>query len=236
MVLCENDDIFNYDITFEKMKKKDDIIFLNKLNDYPQMISIEKFLKKINKNILIYYSYLNTKLVYLNHNYCISYTFYTNTNLIIKVSNLDPFKNDLIENDISIIDFYLTDMDNNEKLCFSLIFNPAISMELVTKVNSGVYLLPNYIDYISLVENNIIQVINPYIYLDYLMICDYTKIKNELNMSKSIDKLRKEKLEMEENYKIQIKKYDNEIEVLIKDKIHLFRENLVLDRYIMNRL
>ena len=55
-------------------------------------------------------------------------------------------------------------------------------------------------------------------------------------MSKSIDKLQKEKLEMEENYKIQIKKYDNEIEVLIKDKIHLFRENLVLDRYIMNRL
>jgi len=36
------EDMFNYEISFEKMKKKDGICFISKLNEFPQMKSIEK--------------------------------------------------------------------------------------------------------------------------------------------------------------------------------------------------
>jgi len=184
----------------------------------------------------IYYSYINTKQVYVNiHNFCITYTFYTNTNIIIKVSNLDPFKNDLDVKSISNVDFYLNDVDNNEKKIFSLVYNPAVSTSLLTRLmNTEIYILPNYSDY----KYNIVKIINPHIYLDYLMFSDYTEIENALNqhLQEKIYMLEKEKVEIEKIHKLKIEKYDFEINKLIKDKVILFNEKLVLDRCIMNRL
>jgi hypothetical protein len=83
-----------------------------------------------------------------------------------------------------------------------------------------------------------VEAINPNIYLDYLMICDYSKINNSLNhtLQERVLRLETEKAEIELKYQAQIKKYDVEIDRLIKDKIELFNEKLVLDRCIMNRL
>jgi len=235
------EDMFNYEISFEKMKKKDGICFISKLNEFPQMKSIETFVKILYTDIKIYYSFMNTKLSYVNiHNFCITYTFYTNTNLIFKVSNLEPCINDVDITDISNIDFYLIDIETgSERHVFSLVYNPSVSANLVSKkINADIYALPNYADYKFLVKNHLVDAINPNIYLDYLMICDYSEINNSLNrtLQEKVLKLETEKAEIELKHQTQIKKYDVEIDRLIKDKIELFNEKLVLDRCIMNRL
>jgi hypothetical protein len=235
------EDMFNYEISFEKMKKKDGICFITKLNEFPQMKSIETFVKILYTDIKIYYSFMNTKLSYVNiHNFCITYTFYTNTNLIFKVSNLEPCINDVDITDISNIDFYLIDIETGtERHVFSLVYNPSVSANLVSKkINADIYVLPNYADYKFLVKNHMVEAINPNIYLDYLMICDYSEINNSLNctLQERVLMLETEKAEIELKYQAQIKKYDVEIDRLIKDKIELFNEKLVLDRCIMNRL
>jgi hypothetical protein len=235
------EDMFNYEISFEKMKKKDGICFITKLNEFPQMKSIETFVKILYTDIKIYYSFMNTKLSYVNiHNFCITYTFYTNTNLIFKVSNLEPCINDVDITDISNIDFYLIDIETGtERHVFSLVYNPSVSANLVSKkINADIYVLPNYADYKFLVKNHMVEAINPNIYLDYLMICDYSEINNSLNctLQEMVLRLETEKAEIELKYQAQIKKYDVEIDRLIKDKIELFNEKLVLDRCIMNRL
>jgi|LauGreDrversion4_1035100.scaffolds.fasta_scaffold03649_6 hypothetical protein len=235
------EDMFNYEISFEKMKKKDGICFITKLNEFPQMKSIETFVKILYTDIKIYYSFMNTKLSYVNiHNFCITYTFYTNTNLIFKVSNLEPCINDVDITDISNIDFYLIDIETGtERHVFSLVYNPSVSANLVSKkINADIYVLPNYADYKFLVKNHMVEAINPNIYLDYLMICDYSKINNSLNhtLQERVLRLETEQAEIELKYQAQIKKYDVEIDRLIKDKIELFNEKLVLDRCIMNRL
>jgi len=235
------EDMFNYEISFEKMKKKDGICFISKLNEFPQMKSIETFVKILYTDIKIYYSFMNTKLSYVNiHNFCITYTFYTNTNLIFKVSNLEPCINDVDITDISNIDFYLIDIETgSERHVFSLVYNPSVSANLVSKkINADIYVLPNYADYKFLVKNHMVDAINPNIYLDYLMICDYSEINNSLNrtLQEKVLRLETEKAEIELKHQTQIKKYDVEIDRLIKDKIELFNEKLVLDRCIMNRL
>jgi hypothetical protein len=235
------EDMFNYEISFEKMKKKDGICFITKLNEFPQMKSIETFVKILYTDIKIYYSFMNTKLSYVNiHNFCITYTFYTNTNLIFKVSNLEPCINDVDITDISNIDFYLIDIETGtERHVFSLVYNPSVSANLVSKkINADIYVLPNYADYKFLVKNHMVEAINPNIYLDYLMICDYSEINNSLNrtLQEKVLRLETEKAEIELKHQTQIKKYDVEIDRLIKDKIELFNEKLVLDRCIMNRL
>ena len=235
------EDMFNYEISFEKMKKKDGICFITKLNEFPQMKSIETFVKILYTDIKIYYSFMNTKLSYVNiHNFCITYTFYTNTNLIFKVSNLEPCINDVDITDISNIDFYLIDIETgSERHVFSLVYNPSVSANLVSKkINADIYVLPNYADYKFLVKNHMVDAINPNIYLDYLMICDYSEINNSLNrtLQEKVLRLETEKAEIELKHQTQIKKYDVEIDRLIKDKIELFNEKLVLDRCIMNRL
>lgn len=235
------EDMFNYEISFEKMKKKDGICFITKLNEFPQMKSIETFVKILYTDIKIYYSFMNTKLSYVNiHNFCITYTFYTNTNLIFKVSNLEPCINDVDITDISNIDFYLIDIETGtERHVFSLVYNPSVSANLVSKkINADIYVLPNYADYKFLVKNHMVEAINPNIYLDYLMICDYSEINNSINrtLQERVLRLETEKAEIELKHQAQIKKYDVEIDRLIKDKIELFNEKLVLDRCIMNRL
>jgi len=235
------EDMFNYEISFEKMNKKDGICFISKLNEFPQMKSIETFVKILYTDIKIYYSFMNTKLSYVNiHNFCITYTFYTNTNLIFKVSNLEPCINDVDITDISNIDFYLIDIETGtERHVFSLVYNPSVSANLVSKkINADIYVLPNYADYKFLVKNHMVEAVNPNIYLDYLMICDYSEINNSLNctLQERVLRLETEKAEIELKYQAQIKKYDVEIDRLIKDKIELFNEKLVLDRCIMNRL
>jgi hypothetical protein len=235
------EDMFNYEISFEKMKKKDGICFITKLNEFPQMKSIATFVKILYTDIKIYYSFMNTKLSYVNiHNFCITYTFYTNTNLIFKVSNLEPCINDVDITDISNIDFYLIDIETgSERHVFSLVYNPSVSANLVSKkINADIYVLPNYADYKFLVKNHMVDAINPNIYLDYLMICDYSEINNSLNrtLQEKVLRLETEKAEIELKHQTQIKKYDVEIDRLIKDKIELFNEKLVLDRCIMNRL
>lgn len=235
------EDMFNYEISFDKMKKKDGICFISKLNEFPQMKSIETFVKILYTDIKIYYSFMNTKLSYVNiHNFCITYTFYTNTNLIFKLSNLEPCINDVDITDISNIDFYLIDIETGaERHIFSLVYNPSVSANLVSKkINADIYVLPNYADYKFLVKNHMVEAINPNIYLDYLMICDYSEINNSFNrtLQKKVLRLETEKAEIELKYQTQIKKYDVEIDKLIKDKIELFNEKLVLDRCIMNRL
>jgi len=241
MTIYENEDIFNYDLSFEMMKKKDGTSFISKLNEFPQMKSIETFIKILYEDIKIYYSYINTKLAYVNiHNFCITYTFYTNTNLIIKVSNIEPCINDIDLTDISNVEFYLNDIESgSERHMFSLVYNPSVSASLVSKkINADIYVLPNYLDYKFLVKNHMVETINPHIYLDYLMICDYTEIKNTLNptLNQKINMLEKEKLELQTTYQSKIDNYDFEIDRLIKDKIALFKENLFLDKCIMNKL
>ena len=235
------EDMFNYEISFEKMKKKDGICFITKLNEFPQMKSIATFVKILYTDIKIYYSFMNTKLSYVNiHNFCITYTFYTNTNLIFKVSNLEPCINDVDITDISNIDFYLIDIETGtERHVFSLVYNPSVSANLVSKkINADIYVLPNYADYKFLVKNHMVEAVNPNIYLDYLMFSDYSEINNSLNrtLQEKVLRLETEKAEIELKHQTQIKKYDVEIDRLIKDKIELFNEKLVLDRCIMNRL
>jgi hypothetical protein len=114
-----------------------------------------------------------------------------------------------------------------------------VSANLVSKkINADIYVLPNYADYKFLVKNHMVEAVNPNIYLDYLMICDYSEINNSLNhtLQERVLRLETEKAEIELKYQAQIKKYDVEIDRLIKDKIELFNEKLVLDRCIMNRL
>ena len=177
----KEEDIFDNNKSLEYFKKYHGS--RHKLLDYStnSVFEIEKFLDKLELNIKLYYG--NVNLAYMNNfaNIYISVseiTFYTNTNLIVKISGILP-------SDKTTTIIVLTTKTHD------------FSFTLFNGINN----IPEDIQncniekYKTLISQYLIYTIDPKIYVDYLLICENDCINDILFDNEHI----KEKFQYELN-------------------------------------
>ena len=132
----------------------------------------EKFLNKLELNIKLYYG--NVNLAYMN-NFANIYTslseitFYTNTNLIVKISGIIPSSQN------SITTIVLTSKTNNFSFTLHNVWQGGVNNNIPEQLQNC-----NIEKYKTLISQYLIYTIDPKIYVDYLLICDNDCINNIL--------------------------------------------------------
>lgn len=233
--------IFDYEDLYSKIQvfyKNENSIPLKKLTKSNTLIAIQKFFKELNLDIKIYYGVINTlhcsSPIY-SYARPIIYTFYTNTNLIIEINNINPSNGAN-----ACIRFYTKD---DSSIDLSLVANPGMGDYLMKscQYSQSVNSTPFNKEECFNILNKTIKYINPNIYIDYLTICDEPTISSVFNKDKENEKINileiknKQLIEQKsilqtqyETYIDNILKSDNEkIEKLEQDNTRLTRELLL---------
>ena len=189
-------DLFNYDQVFECITKVHTSRSVKKLSNDEMIKQIQIFLNKLSSsfndmNIQIYHSVFST---IMNQYNCNQLCMYTNTNLQIVLQKIK---------DKATIRFYTQDGE----IDFIMGYNAATSSLLCDyDANNDKYSACKSIDtYVKLINNKILNIINPHCYVDYLTIMDsqiinrilntdFSEVRKDMNRLKAKNKLLSDKL------------------------------------------